>query len=80
MLEQKLTEESVTSLRFTSPVHQVDAPRRLYSRIAGLHHKVKTLSEGEYAAAKSDVDRLRQELGQQPLPSLQNLLEEKTSA
>ena len=48
-------------------------------RINGLNDKVKHLTDGEYAAAKSDVDRLREELGHPPLPSLQALLEEKTS-
>ncbi|KAG6829876.1 hypothetical protein H0H92_003221 [Tricholoma furcatifolium] len=46
-------------------------------------HEIRTkmnfLTEGEYAVAKSDVDRLRQELGQPPLPSLQSVLDEKTS-
>lgn len=37
------------------------------------------LSEGDYAVAKNDVDRLRQELGQPPLPSLQSTLDEKAS-
>ncbi|KAG6888147.1 hypothetical protein C0995_010316 [Termitomyces sp. Mi166 len=41
--------------------------------------KMNTLTEGEYAVAKSDVDRLRQELGQPPLPSLQSILDEKTN-
>ncbi|EEB89129.1 hypothetical protein MPER_12813 [Moniliophthora perniciosa FA553] len=37
------------------------------------------LSEGEYATAKNQVDKLRQELGQSPLPSLQTVIEEKKS-
>ncbi|KAF8163716.1 hypothetical protein B0H34DRAFT_781321 [Crassisporium funariophilum] len=41
--------------------------------------KITQLTDGDYAIAKADVDRLRQELGQPPLPSLQNTLDEKTS-
>lgn len=35
------------------------------------------LTDGEYARAKTDVDRLRHELGQPPIPSLQETLQEK---
>lgn len=41
--------------------------------------KIAQLTETDYAIAKADVDRLRKELGQPPLPSLQHTLEEKTS-
>ncbi|KIK00330.1 hypothetical protein K443DRAFT_679246 [Laccaria amethystina LaAM-08-1] len=44
-----------------------------------IRNKITQLSEGDYAIAKSDVDRLRQELGQPPLPTLQSTLDEKTS-
>ena len=44
-----------------------------------LHQKIKTITDGEYASAKQEVDRLRQELGQPPLPSLQSTLEEKSA-
>ncbi|GBE81673.1 hypothetical protein SCP_0400440 [Sparassis crispa] len=44
-----------------------------------LHHKIQSITDGEYAVAKQDVDRLRQELGQPPLPSLQSTLEEKSA-
>lgn len=44
-----------------------------------LRTKITQLTDGEYAIAKRDVDRLRQELGQLPLPSLQETLEEKTA-
>jgi len=44
-----------------------------------LRTKIQAISDGEYAAAKQDVDRLRQELGQPPLPSLQETLEEKSA-
>ncbi|KAI0771063.1 hypothetical protein BD413DRAFT_73723 [Trametes elegans] len=51
----------------------------LNKEVGELQHKIKTISEGEYAVAKQDVDRLRQELGQGPLPSLQTTLEEKSA-
>lgn len=41
--------------------------------------KIAALTEGEYAVSKQEVDRLRQELGQPPLPSLQSTLDEKSS-
>jgi hypothetical protein len=44
-----------------------------------LRVKIATLTEGEYAIAKQDVDRLRQELGQPPIPTLQSTLDEKSS-
>ncbi|KAI0707995.1 hypothetical protein C8Q76DRAFT_137966 [Earliella scabrosa] len=44
-----------------------------------LRDKIQTITDGEYAVAKQDVDRLRQELGQPPLPSLQTTLEEKSA-
>ncbi|PPQ72427.1 hypothetical protein CVT26_003790 [Gymnopilus dilepis] len=42
-------------------------------------NKIAQLTENEYAIAKRDVDRLRAELGQPPLPSLQSTLEEKSA-
>ncbi|KAJ7087561.1 hypothetical protein B0H15DRAFT_842437 [Mycena belliarum] len=42
-----------------------------------LQNKIGALSAGEYAAAKADVDRLRAELGQPPLPGLQETLDGK---
>ncbi|KAJ4498518.1 hypothetical protein C8R41DRAFT_702032, partial [Lentinula lateritia] len=44
-----------------------------------LRHQILALSDGEYAVAKADVDRLRAELGQPALPSLQTMLDEKAS-
>ncbi|KAI6127679.1 hypothetical protein EDD16DRAFT_1469115 [Pisolithus croceorrhizus] len=46
---------------------------------AELRQQVIALQDGEYATAKRDVDRLRVELGQPPLPPLQATLDEKTS-
>ncbi|KAJ7154165.1 hypothetical protein C8R46DRAFT_446068 [Mycena filopes] len=42
-----------------------------------LRAKISTLSEAEYKVAKADVDRLRADLGQPPLPSLQETLDGK---
>ncbi|KAJ7202410.1 hypothetical protein GGX14DRAFT_699229 [Mycena pura] len=42
-----------------------------------LSAKIAALSEGEYGAAKAEVDRLRAELGQPPLPSLREMLDGK---
>ncbi|KAJ7685775.1 hypothetical protein DFH06DRAFT_50548 [Mycena polygramma] len=42
-----------------------------------LRTKIGSLSEGEYKAAKTEVDRLRSDLGQPPLPSLQETLDGK---
>ena len=50
-----------------------------FIRCHELQSKITQLSDGEYAIAKNDVDRLRQELGQAPLPSLQQTLEERTT-
>ncbi|KAF8725020.1 hypothetical protein AX14_008463 [Amanita brunnescens Koide BX004] len=44
-----------------------------------LRRKIEHLTDGEYSSAKRDVDRLRAELGQPPVPSLQATLEEKKS-
>lgn len=49
------------------------------TRVNDLQTKIKTLSDGEYASAKADVDRLRVELGHPPLPSLQATIEEKAA-
>ncbi|KAJ7739551.1 hypothetical protein B0H16DRAFT_1324868 [Mycena metata] len=44
---------------------------------AALRAKISALSEAEYKVAKADVDRLRADLGQPPLPSLQETLDGK---
>jgi len=49
------------------------------NRCNDLRSKINQLTDGEYAVAKRDVDRLRQELGQLPLRSIQDTLEEKTT-
>ena len=49
------------------------------SRCQDARAKIAQLTDGDYAIAKADVDRLRQELGQPPLPSLQSTLDEKTN-
>jgi hypothetical protein len=47
-------------------------------RCAELRARIQQITDGEYATAKRDVDALRAELGQPPLPSLQATLEEKS--
>lgn len=47
-------------------------------RCAELRARIQQITDGEYATAKRDVDALRAELGQPPLPSLQTTLEEKS--
>ncbi|TFK46629.1 hypothetical protein OE88DRAFT_1707143 [Heliocybe sulcata] len=49
----------------------------LTKECSDLESKINVLADGDYAIAKRDVDRLRQELGQPPLPSLRQTLEEK---
>ncbi|CAL1705778.1 unnamed protein product [Somion occarium] len=51
----------------------------LNKECADLHAKIQSITNGEYAAAKVDVDRLRQELGQPPLPGVQATIEEKSA-
>ena len=46
-------------------------------RCSDLRLKIQTITDGEYAIAKRDVDQLRAELGQPPLPNLQETLEER---
>ncbi|KAI1791765.1 hypothetical protein LXA43DRAFT_972971 [Ganoderma leucocontextum] len=55
------------------------AEATLSKEVTDLQTKIKSITEGEYTVAKHDVDRLRQELGQPPLPSLQSTLEEKSA-
>ncbi|KAL5490002.1 hypothetical protein ACEPAI_4835 [Sanghuangporus weigelae] len=45
-----------------------------------LRAKIQIITDGEYTFAKREVDALRAELGQPPLPSLQQTLEEKGRA
>lgn len=49
-----------------------------HDRCAELRGRIQQITDGEYANAKRDVDALRAELGQPPLPSLQATLEEKS--
>lgn len=42
-----------------------------------LRMKIQSITETEYAIAKRDVDQLRQELGQPPVPNLQETLEDR---
>ena len=44
-----------------------------------MRRQVKELTEGEYAIAKAEVDKLRKELGLEETKSLETQLEEKSS-
>jgi len=48
-------------------------------RCSDTRAKIEQLTTGDYAFAKADVDRLRAELGQPPMPSLQETLDERRS-
>ena len=77
MLADKLTRECVSS--YPLAAHAPNTEVSPFSRVDELQSKIKGLSEGEYAVAKQDVDRLRKELGQPPLPSLQATIEDKSA-
>jgi hypothetical protein len=49
----------------------------IYKECEELRRRIEEIADGEYTSAKKDVDRLRQELGHQPLPSLQTTLDER---
>ncbi|KAH9180437.1 hypothetical protein EDB89DRAFT_1919121 [Lactarius sanguifluus] len=51
---------------------------QLNNECTELRTRIQHITDGEYATAKRDVDALRAELGQPPLPSLQTTLEEKS--
>ena len=57
----------------------VDPSLNLLTRCADLQTKITEVTEGDYASAKQDVDRLREELGQPPTPSLQSIIDEKAA-
>ncbi|TFK36409.1 hypothetical protein BDQ12DRAFT_249866 [Crucibulum laeve] len=63
----------------SSPISYHVANITLACRCEELRLKITQLTDGEYAIAKRDVDRLRQDLGQQPLPSLQSTMDEKSA-
>jgi len=42
-----------------------------------LRTKIQSITDGDYSIAKQDVDKLRQELGQPPVPGLQETLEDR---
>jgi len=50
------------------------------ARCEELRVKIQGITDSDYSASKREVDRLRQELGQEPLPNLQHMLEEKSAA
>ena len=51
-----------------------------HGRCEELRSKIKVITDGEYSVSKREVDKLRQELGEEPLPSLQTMLDEKSAA
>ncbi|EIM89737.1 uncharacterized protein STEHIDRAFT_118856 [Stereum hirsutum FP-91666 SS1] len=51
---------------------------RIQSECTDLRNRIRTIEDGDYALAKRDVDALRSELDEPPLPSLQQVLEEKS--
>ncbi|KAM6500127.1 hypothetical protein JOM56_003141 [Amanita muscaria] len=69
---------STKSAHWCDPVQALDH-ETLSNRCEELRKRIEQLSDGEYIAAKRDVDRLRHELGQSPLPPLQATLEERKS-
>ncbi|KAG9318748.1 hypothetical protein JVU11DRAFT_847 [Chiua virens] len=82
--KNKLDSERARLLNALSEVHsdrdKADLLEASISReCAELRQQIGALQDGEYAAAKTEVDRLRQELGQPPLPPLQATLDEKTA-
>ena len=70
-----LHRKRVRFIRVEFSYHLLSYPPRCQDTRA----KIAQLTIGDYAIAKADVDRLRQELGQPPLPSLQSTLDEKTN-
>jgi len=75
MLETAIHKECVVFVHIRRP-EGVDR----YARCDELRSKIKTITDGDYASSKREVDTLRQELGQEALPSLQNMLDEKSAA
>lgn len=51
-----------------------------FGRCSELEQKIQAITDSDYSVAKREVDALRAELGQPPVPSLQQTLEEKSSA
>ncbi|KAI9466092.1 hypothetical protein BJY52DRAFT_1112670 [Lactarius psammicola] len=51
---------------------------QLNNECTELRTRIQQITDGDYATAKRDVDALRAELGQPPLPTLQATLEEKS--
>lgn len=51
---------------------------QLNNECTELRTRIQQIMDGEYSTAKRDVDSLRVELGQPPLPTLQATLEEKS--
>ncbi|QRV72750.1 hypothetical protein RhiJN_00764 [Ceratobasidium sp. AG-Ba] len=51
----------------------------ILKEISEFKNQIKNITDGEYGAAKKEVDTIRSELGMPPLPSLEATLEEKSA-
>jgi len=71
-MEATLTREFVHTPSAGNVLIQLD-----FRRCSDLRLKIQTITDSEYAIAKRDVEHLRAELGQPPLPNLQETLEER---
>ncbi|KAJ3480243.1 hypothetical protein NLI96_g8492 [Meripilus lineatus] len=77
--EQKQRSSVLDSAGLTTSQQADLTEATLNKECTDLRNKIQSITDGEYATAKEDVDRLRQELGQPALPSLQTTLEEKSA-
>lgn len=71
---------STLSLIYPYILSKVDlSESALLKEVNEFKNQIKTITDGEYGAAKKEVDAIRAELGMPPLPSLQATLEEKSA-
>ncbi|ETW86229.1 hypothetical protein HETIRDRAFT_425159 [Heterobasidion irregulare TC 32-1] len=75
--KNKLESERERLLKCLREADMMEA--QINSECTELRSRIQQITDGEYAIAKRDVDALRGELGQPPLPSLQATLEEKSA-
>jgi len=52
---------------------------KLEKECTELRNKIQVITDGEYALAKREVDQLHLELGKEPVPNLQSVIEEKSA-
>ena len=73
--------ETAIGKEYVHPIRSLFLNIQLYDvRCTDLKAQIQTISDGEFASAKREVDALRAELGQGPTPTLQQLVEEKSAA